>query len=399
MAALEIQSNLKCITSGNVPTTTELANSEFAFGVVGGDPKLYGNVNGTIVDFTPSLTATDIQNLLAAGTGIRLSINQAGRLSIAINSDGFTLLDTQNTGEATYNGAVTVKPRRVEVRNNERASGYAALQCDDLNVYLNVHNSDGGEAWYGVDNTGSPIERKSGKHFLLENNVKTVNGKSIYGSGDIGYLKTTNIIEAETISDLDTLVAFCIDHPTEVVAYTLSTTDSILTNPFGQQVTAYCQVEAYDPELFKTVIRVTAANDSGTKYFGTGYLLFGELGVGESWSGWDCPALVSVQKTQTKSITQNTFVTYENLTTTLKAGKKYVVAASTELMSGTSTIIYLRMIIGNLGAWNGRGTSFGGGGVCVTRVVAPTTDMNVEIASYGYSGTYTGIAKLSIIEF
>lgn len=71
MAALEIQSNLKCITSGNVPTTTELANSEFAFGVVGGDPKLYGNVNGTIVDFSGDkidLNAVDLDQLVSAST-------------------------------------------------------------------------------------------------------------------------------------------------------------------------------------------------------------------------------------------------------------------------------------------------------------------------------------------
>lgn len=71
MAALEIQSNLKCITSGNVPTTTELANSEFAFGVVGGDPKLYGNVNGTIVDFSGDkidLSAVDLDQLVSTST-------------------------------------------------------------------------------------------------------------------------------------------------------------------------------------------------------------------------------------------------------------------------------------------------------------------------------------------
>lgn len=71
MAALEIQSNLKCITSGNVPTTTELANSEFAFGLVSGDPKLYGNVNGTIVDFSGDkidLSAVDLDQLVSTST-------------------------------------------------------------------------------------------------------------------------------------------------------------------------------------------------------------------------------------------------------------------------------------------------------------------------------------------
>lgn len=52
MATLEIPSNVKCITSGQVPTTTNLKDGEFAFGKVGGVAKLYGNVNGVIIDFT-----------------------------------------------------------------------------------------------------------------------------------------------------------------------------------------------------------------------------------------------------------------------------------------------------------------------------------------------------------
>lgn len=52
MATLEIPSNVKCITSGQVPTTKNLKDGEFAFGKVGGVAKLYGNVNGVIIDFT-----------------------------------------------------------------------------------------------------------------------------------------------------------------------------------------------------------------------------------------------------------------------------------------------------------------------------------------------------------
>lgn len=59
MASTEIVSNLKLITSGNVPTTSNLGNGELAFGLVDGVAKLYGNVNGTIVDFS-DLSATYI---------------------------------------------------------------------------------------------------------------------------------------------------------------------------------------------------------------------------------------------------------------------------------------------------------------------------------------------------
>lgn len=54
MASAEITSNLKLITSGTIPTTSNLANGELAFGLVGGVAKLYGNVNGAITDFISS---------------------------------------------------------------------------------------------------------------------------------------------------------------------------------------------------------------------------------------------------------------------------------------------------------------------------------------------------------
>lgn len=51
MAALELTSNLKYITSGAAPTTSTLASGEFAFGVVNGKPRLYGNVAGVIKEY------------------------------------------------------------------------------------------------------------------------------------------------------------------------------------------------------------------------------------------------------------------------------------------------------------------------------------------------------------
>lgn len=74
MATLEIPSNVKCITSGQVPTTTNLKDGEFAFGKVGGVAKLYGNVNGVIIDFTvfsggsADLECVDLNTLVTAST-------------------------------------------------------------------------------------------------------------------------------------------------------------------------------------------------------------------------------------------------------------------------------------------------------------------------------------------
>ena len=63
MASIELTSNLKQITSGNVPTTANLANGELAFGVINGVAKLYGNVNGTIVDFSDFLKTAPVTSV------------------------------------------------------------------------------------------------------------------------------------------------------------------------------------------------------------------------------------------------------------------------------------------------------------------------------------------------
>lgn len=92
MASAEIVSNLKLITSGNVPTTSNLGNGELAFGLVDGVTKLYGNVNGTIVDFSDflrvapvtsvegktgdvTLTLADISSVFVDVDGAKVSIN------------------------------------------------------------------------------------------------------------------------------------------------------------------------------------------------------------------------------------------------------------------------------------------------------------------------------------
>nr|DAN08981.1 MAG TPA: hypothetical protein [Caudoviricetes sp.] len=51
MAAFELKSNLKYIASGAIPTTTTLPSGNFAFGVINGKPRLFGNVNGVISEY------------------------------------------------------------------------------------------------------------------------------------------------------------------------------------------------------------------------------------------------------------------------------------------------------------------------------------------------------------
>lgn len=49
---MDIISNLKLISSGNIPTTENLAPGEAAFGIIDGKAKIFGNVGNQIVDLT-----------------------------------------------------------------------------------------------------------------------------------------------------------------------------------------------------------------------------------------------------------------------------------------------------------------------------------------------------------
>lgn len=185
MAQLEVQSNLKCITSGNVPTTENLLDGEFAFGNVGGEPKLYGNVDGTIVDFSGDITidADTLNGLLSGGNGIEIVKNTAGdKVEVKINNEGFTLGDQNPDSHSNYanygnseiylaqgggSGGVKLNRQSVSLIDGSGAQGVFA---DTSGISRKVYNSDNQLVTYA---------------FLHENNVKTIGGQSIYGSGDI----------------------------------------------------------------------------------------------------------------------------------------------------------------------------------------------------------------------
>lgn len=78
MASAEVVSNLKLITSGNVPTTLNLGNGELAFGLVDGVAKLYGNVNGTIVDFSDFLRTAPVTSVAGKTGAVSLAKGDVG---------------------------------------------------------------------------------------------------------------------------------------------------------------------------------------------------------------------------------------------------------------------------------------------------------------------------------
>jgi hypothetical protein len=113
MASAEIVSNLKLITSGNVPTTSNLGNGELAFGLVGGVAKLYGNVNGTIVDFSNFVEALacDIHKDFSAGENGKVCIG-----SIPVYDNNITI-DISCTTANTYHGTLVIATQNYYIQS------------------------------------------------------------------------------------------------------------------------------------------------------------------------------------------------------------------------------------------------------------------------------------------
>lgn len=113
MASAEIVSNLKLITSGNVPTTSNLGNGELAFGLVGGVAKLYGNVNGTIVDFSNFVEALacDIHKDFSASENGKVCIG-----SIPVYDNNITI-DISCTTANTYHGTLVIATQNYYIQS------------------------------------------------------------------------------------------------------------------------------------------------------------------------------------------------------------------------------------------------------------------------------------------
>lgn len=113
MATKELVSNLKLITSGNMPTTANLANGELAFGLVGGVTKLYGNVNGTIVDFSNFVEALacDVNKDFSAGENGKVCIG-----SIPVYDNNITI-DISCTTADTYHGTLVIATQNYHIQS------------------------------------------------------------------------------------------------------------------------------------------------------------------------------------------------------------------------------------------------------------------------------------------
>lgn len=223
MATLDIPSNVKCITSGQVPTTEKLKDGEFAFGKVGGVAKLYGNVNGVIIDFTgdsggATIDANTLIALLSGSNGIAIAKNTAGdkvEVKLAIPETGPITLESIHTPRPAIliNVNQGGPPHAGGLRCSRETSGeqtnvgpYGISIADNIGaVSISLSNDSIIEYTYYSGMPSAYMLMSGGP----KGNVKTLFGdKSIYGNGNIDLYKH-NVIISQGSTESDRMCVYC----------------------------------------------------------------------------------------------------------------------------------------------------------------------------------------------
>lgn len=160
MASTEIVSNLKLITSGNVPTTSNLGNGELAFGLVDGVAKLYGNVNGTIVDFSDFLRTAPVTSV--AG--------KTGAVSLAKDDVGLGNVDNVKQYSAS-------NPPPYPVTSVAGKTGTVILSAEDVGAEPAFHKNTAFNKNFG--NISGTVAQ--GNDSRIVNSVQTSGDQAIWG--------------------------------------------------------------------------------------------------------------------------------------------------------------------------------------------------------------------------
>lgn len=160
MASTEIVSNLKLITSGNVPTTSNLGNGELAFGLVDGVAKLYGNVNGTIVDFSDFLRTAPVTSV--AG--------KTGAVSLAKDDVGLGNVDNVKQYSAS-------NPPPYPVKSVAGKTGTVILSAEDVGAEPAFHKNTAFNKNFG--NISGTVAQ--GNDSRIVNSVQTSGDQAIWG--------------------------------------------------------------------------------------------------------------------------------------------------------------------------------------------------------------------------
>ena len=173
MASAEIVSNLKLITSGNVPTTSNLGNGELAFGLVDGVAKLYGNVNGTIVDFSDFLRTAPVTSVAGKTGAVTLLPSDIGDIFKELDGKKVALnFGAAPTYKGTSTGVTFMSGFGISQGINENSGIW--FDGDGINMWsscdrdaITYYDEDDGSKVFRVTSAGI-VYRKDGKRALYE---------------------------------------------------------------------------------------------------------------------------------------------------------------------------------------------------------------------------------------
>lgn len=283
MATLEIPSNVKCITSGQVPTTKKLKDGEFAFGKVGGVAKLYGNVNGVIIDFTGDsggsvdLECVDLNTLVTVSTTwnkLPAIVYDAGKPCYVyvppegtLNNAAKLIYDNTdhlvNAGSEPFNYVLT--PRALIANSGGGTPAYI------IDIYLILAGS-GNTVYQG---TISQVTYSDSVYFggwQITNNVRLGNIKVQRSMYDYITIDDTKITFASADSSGPRVVSLSMDpatgnlrlSATNSTEYKNILTDGNVKTLFGNQQSIYGSgnIDLYKHNL---IITATATNVSAMK--------------------------------------------------------------------------------------------------------------------------------------
>ena len=227
-----------------------MKDGEFAFGKVGGVAKLYGNVNGVIIDFTGdagggTIDVNALLALLSSGNGITI-VNDIATDKAQVNVDprfiqfSVSTLDINPIGEAS----------EVYI-TDEPSTGYYEFTSDHA-----------GEIRYNANASNDTMVLQSG----AKGNVKTLFGnQSIYGSGNIDLYRHNVWIIAVSGSQTICDCVFTVISSSNTAIDSLTDLFSVLKPIVGSDSTYPTNGRMYytSNNKYYTATRIYPASDGG----------------------------------------------------------------------------------------------------------------------------------------
>lgn len=145
---LKVTSNVKQITSGQVPNASTLAPGELAFGLITEDSKyhLYGNNNGTVIDLTPQSSGSSAEQtfdevLTAGNTTGKIAKFVSESSSAEVSSIGLAVLGSDSTTvKVTITSGFTDNEHKVLSSNPDTSRDLSATEQETVRTRVDVYS-------------------------------------------------------------------------------------------------------------------------------------------------------------------------------------------------------------------------------------------------------------------